>query len=133
MDLSRFLGKFDIQIGYKRWTFTSTSSYVIQGRYPKSLLSLWDAYNDAKGSENIRPGRYIQTHHLFKFNDCVILQARSWIHKHTPLFSCLMEDLIWRHFHSVLILRLLLGNKRVVYSGKLLEVFLLPRKFCNLR
>ena len=32
---------------------------MVQGSYPTSLLSLWDAYNDAKGSESIRPGMYI--------------------------------------------------------------------------
>ena len=31
-------------------------TYVVRGKYPSLLLSLWDEYNDVKGSENIKPG-----------------------------------------------------------------------------
>ena len=33
-------------------------AYVVQGTYPSTLLSLWDAYNSRKGSEGIRPGMF---------------------------------------------------------------------------
>lgn len=32
-------------------------TYVVRGKYPSLLLSLWDEYNDVKGSESIKPGR----------------------------------------------------------------------------
>jgi len=31
-------------------------TYVVRGKYPSLLLSLWDEYNDVKGSESIKPG-----------------------------------------------------------------------------
>lgn len=31
-------------------------TYVVRGKYPSLLLSLWDEYNDANGSESIKPG-----------------------------------------------------------------------------
>ena len=31
-------------------------TYVVLGTYPPSLLALWDEFNDAKVSENVRPG-----------------------------------------------------------------------------
>jgi len=31
-------------------------TYVVRGKYPSLLLSLWDEYNERKGSESIRPG-----------------------------------------------------------------------------
>jgi len=31
-------------------------TYVVRGKYPSLLLSLWDEYNDLKGSESIKPG-----------------------------------------------------------------------------
>ncbi|KAF8698888.1 hypothetical protein AX14_001082 [Amanita brunnescens Koide BX004] len=30
-------------------------AYVVRGRYPELLLRLWDEYNEAKGSESVRP------------------------------------------------------------------------------
>jgi serine/threonine-protein kinase haspin len=33
-------------------------TYVVKGKYPEDLLSLWDEYYDDKGSESIRPGTY---------------------------------------------------------------------------
>ena len=32
-------------------------TYVVRGKYPSLLLSLWDEYNDVKGSESIKPGK----------------------------------------------------------------------------
>ena len=32
-------------------------TYVVRGKYSSLLLSLWDEYNDAKGSESIKPGK----------------------------------------------------------------------------
>lgn len=32
-------------------------THIVQGRYPSLLLSLWDGFNDAKSSDNIRPGK----------------------------------------------------------------------------
>jgi serine/threonine-protein kinase haspin len=32
-------------------------NYVVRGKYPSLLLSLWDEYNDMKGSESIKPGK----------------------------------------------------------------------------
>ncbi|KAI0321935.1 hypothetical protein OF83DRAFT_1161476 [Amylostereum chailletii] len=34
-------------------------TYVVRGRYPSLLLSLWDDYNDKKGSESIRPDMFL--------------------------------------------------------------------------
>ena len=31
-------------------------TYVVRGKYPSLLLDLWDEYNQAKGSESVRPG-----------------------------------------------------------------------------
>lgn len=31
-------------------------TYIVRGRYPELLLTLWDEYNNKKGSEGIRPG-----------------------------------------------------------------------------
>lgn len=31
-------------------------TYVVRGKYPSLLLSLWDEYNEVKGSESIKPG-----------------------------------------------------------------------------
>lgn len=31
-------------------------TYIVRGRYPEILLSLWDEYDQRKGSESIRPG-----------------------------------------------------------------------------
>ena len=31
-------------------------TYVVRGKYPSLLLSLWDEYNDVNGSESIKPG-----------------------------------------------------------------------------
>ena len=36
-------------------------SYVVRGKYPSLLLSLWDEYNDVKGSESIKPGEGVMT------------------------------------------------------------------------
>ena len=33
-------------------------TYIVRGRYPELLLSLWDEYNHRKGSEGIRPGKF---------------------------------------------------------------------------
>ncbi|KAI0068563.1 hypothetical protein BV25DRAFT_1817426 [Artomyces pyxidatus] len=33
-------------------------TYVVRGKYPSLLLSLWDEYNDRKGSESIRPDMF---------------------------------------------------------------------------
>lgn len=33
-------------------------TYVVRGKYPEVLLSLWDEYNERKGSESVRPGEY---------------------------------------------------------------------------
>ncbi|TRM68184.1 hypothetical protein BD626DRAFT_450537 [Schizophyllum amplum] len=33
-------------------------AYVVRGRYPEHLLSLWDEYNDVKGSESVRPDTF---------------------------------------------------------------------------
>jgi serine/threonine-protein kinase haspin len=35
-----------------------SKTYVVKGKYPQDLLSLWDEYYDDKGSESIRPGTY---------------------------------------------------------------------------
>lgn len=32
-------------------------TYIVRGRYPEVLLSLWDEYHQRKGSESIRPGK----------------------------------------------------------------------------
>ena len=32
-------------------------TYVVRGKYPSLLLSLWDEYSEVKGSESIKPGR----------------------------------------------------------------------------
>ena len=49
-------------------------TYVVRGRYPSLLLDLWDEYNEKKGSESIRPGKfqkltypYIIEHHKRRF------------------------------------------------------------------
>ena len=31
-------------------------TYIVRGKYPSLLLSLWDEYNDVNGSESIKPG-----------------------------------------------------------------------------
>lgn len=31
-------------------------TYVVRGKYPSLLLSLWDEYDDVRGSESIKPG-----------------------------------------------------------------------------
>ena len=36
-------------------------TYVVRGRYPSLLLDLWDEYNQAKGSESVRPGATVPT------------------------------------------------------------------------
>jgi serine/threonine-protein kinase haspin len=33
-------------------------TYIVRGRYPELLLSLWDEYDHKKGSEGIRPGKF---------------------------------------------------------------------------
>ncbi|KAL1739484.1 hypothetical protein HDZ31DRAFT_68883 [Schizophyllum fasciatum] len=33
-------------------------AYVVRGRYPEHLLSLWDEYNEVKGSESVRPDTF---------------------------------------------------------------------------
>jgi len=33
-------------------------TYIVRGKYPEVLLSLWDEYNERKGSESVRPGKY---------------------------------------------------------------------------
>jgi serine/threonine-protein kinase haspin len=32
-------------------------TYIVRGKYPEVLLSLWDEYEDRKGSEGVRPGK----------------------------------------------------------------------------
>ena len=34
----------------------SASVWFVSGKYPKVLMDAWDEYNDAKNSENDRPG-----------------------------------------------------------------------------
>ena len=36
-------------------------TYVVRGKYPSLLLDLWDEYNQAKGSESVRPGATVST------------------------------------------------------------------------
>ncbi|KAJ3574797.1 hypothetical protein NP233_g1521 [Leucocoprinus birnbaumii] len=33
-------------------------TYVVRGKYPEVLLKLWDEYNEAKGSESVRPDTF---------------------------------------------------------------------------
>ncbi|KAF8499991.1 hypothetical protein JB92DRAFT_3124741 [Gautieria morchelliformis] len=42
-----------------RMTYTKT--YVVVGKYPPSLLSLWDQFNEVKSSENVRPDNFPST------------------------------------------------------------------------
>lgn len=34
-------------------------AYVVRGKYPSVLLDLWDEYAERKGSESVRPGKFI--------------------------------------------------------------------------
>lgn len=64
-------------------------TYVVRGKYPSLLLSLWDEYNDVKGSENIKPGvsRPIELDLFFPH-----IQFKTHFRglKFTPLSSCQM-------------------------------------------
>lgn len=48
-------------------------AYVVRGRYPSLLLDLWDQYDELKGSESVRPGKYKHAHQCY---ECMILIIR---------------------------------------------------------
>ena len=54
-------------------------AYVVRGRYPSLLLDLWDQYDNLKGSESIRPGKY----HVWEmsFIRLILHQIPSPLHK----------------------------------------------------
>ena len=39
------------------WLIRAHSTYVIKGRYPRSLIDEWEDYDALKGSESISPGQ----------------------------------------------------------------------------
>jgi len=47
-------------------TLCYCSVHCVQGRYPESLLQLWDEYDEAKQSQNDRPGMTLEIKQFFK-------------------------------------------------------------------
>jgi serine/threonine-protein kinase haspin len=72
-------------------------TYVIRGKYPSLLLDLWDEYNQAKGSESVRPGA---TPHV------LILHFSFNLTRHVGLVTGVRYNRItqwWSGFGSILI------------------------------
>ena len=57
-------------------------TYVVRGKYPSLLLSLWDEYNDLKGSESVKPGEEPGTGPSFGLRS--LLQTRSQCLRYMP-------------------------------------------------
>ena len=74
-------------------------TYVVRGKYPSLLLSLWDEYNDVKGSESIKPGQ-VGDHKLdLRSTYALPLKTHSQGRKYTPLSSFRMAARTWKRTH----------------------------------
>jgi hypothetical protein len=92
-------------------------TYVVRGKYPSLLLSLWDEYNDVKGSESIKPGQ-VEDHELdLRSTHVLPPQTRSRGHRYMPLSSFRMADRTWKCTHFPPLQRMD-GYKPVAYSGR---------------
>lgn len=90
-------------------------TYVVRGKYPSLLLSLWDGYNDVNGSESIKPGKVDEIRIFARSR--LPLQTHSQCHRYTPLSSSRMGVRTWKHTCSLPLQRTD-GRKPVVFSGR---------------
>ena len=75
-------------------------TYVVRGKYPSLLLSLWDEYNDVKGSESIKPGEAECGQLDLRSAHVLPLKTHSRGRRYTPLLSFQMAVRTWKHTHS---------------------------------
>ena len=92
-------------------------TYVVRGKYPSLLLSLWDEYNDVRGSESIKPGAARHTQLDPGFAHAAPLKTLLQGPKFTPSLSCQMAVQTWKRIHSLLPQRMD-GCGPVAFSGR---------------
>lgn len=92
-------------------------TYVVRGKYPSLLLSLWDDYNDVKGSESVKPGALRRAELDLCFDRAVSFKTRFLCLRFTPLLSCQTAVQIWKCIHSRL-LQKMDGYRLVAFSGR---------------
>lgn len=92
-------------------------TYVVRGKYPSLLLSLWDEYNDVKGSESIKPGAVSHTEIDLGFSHIIPIKTHFRCLRFTPLLSCQMAVQTWKRIDSPPLQRKD-GYRPVAFSGR---------------
>ena len=92
-------------------------TYIVRGKYPSLLLSLWDEYNVVKGSESIKPGEG-ETRLDFRPAHVLPPKTHSQCRRYMPSSSSRMVVQTWKRTHSHPLQRMD-GYKPVAFSGRL--------------
>jgi hypothetical protein len=91
-------------------------TYIVRGKYPSLLLSLWDEYNVVKGSESIKPGTG-GARLGFRPAHVLLPKTHSQCRRYMPSSSFRMVVQTWKHTHSHP-LQKMDGYKPVAFSGR---------------
>lgn len=92
-------------------------TYVVRGKYPSLLLSLWDEYNDIKGSESIKPGAVKHLNFDLLISHVTPYKTHFRCLRFTPLSSCQMVVQTLKRTYSPPLQRTD-GCRLVAYSGR---------------
>lgn len=107
-------------------------TYVVRGKYPSLLLSLWDEFNDVKGSESVKPGEPRHPERVPRFAHLIPPKTRSRWLRPTLSSSCQMAVQTWKRtrFRP---LQKMGGSKPAAFFGKLCTAFPMQRNLFHSR